>query len=347
MKLFIFGSTGDLIKRKVVPAFSLMDMPDLEIIALGRKDLTHEDYHDFVCESGMCFDHLKEKPKYSKVNFEDEIKCEKCLEHLDKIDINFFYSAMPPKSTEIILKYIGELKHQGLKVKVLIEKPFGYNLENAKLLKKVAEEENLFGDIFISDHYLFKKEVGEIVKRDFKKLKIVSLESVGLEKRIGYYDEIGALKDMIQSHFFNIAFKLVDNPEEEFKDFEIVSLNMGQYGNGNNDGYVKELGKKSDTETFVNLKIKTKTKEFEFITGKKFDKKVGFIQIDDKKIEFGEDNHSYKNLFLDFFAGKKEVFTTIDDSILAWEIIKKVEENKPNLEYYKENSKVEDVLISK
>lgn len=345
MKFFIFGSTGDLAKRKIVPALSHIPIHNLEIIALGRRDFVDQTYNEFVCEGGMCFNHLDKKPEYNKIEFKDEIICEKCIEKLDKDNINFFYSAMPPQNIEIILEYIGKIKKSGYKVKILVEKPFGEDLESAKHLKYVVQKENLIEDIFISDHYVFKDEILELNKPHFKKIKIVSLEKVGLENRAGYYNNVGALKDMVQNHFLNIIFKLIDNPEEDFKDFEIISFKKGQYGDGESIGYVKELGEKSNTETFVKILLKTKTKEIEFITGKKFNEKKSFIEIDDKKIILDNEKNSYERLLLDFLSETKTNFPTIDKTILSWEIIEKIQSKKTDLKYYPENLDSKDISL--
>jgi glucose-6-phosphate 1-dehydrogenase len=337
MKLFIFGSTGDLVKRKIIPAFLELRVDDLEIIALGRKDFTQEEYHRFVCDGGDCFKDFKNKPKYEKANFESGFICENCGQFLDSDSINYFYSAMPPKNIVDILKYLSNIKKQGYKIRALIEKPFGENLKDAISLKELAEKEGIIDDIFVSDHYLFKDEIIPIKKKKFKKLKIVSLEKVGLEKRIGYYDDIGALKDMVQSHLLNISFRFLKNPEKEFEDFEVVSLERGQY-----KSYRKELGKKSNTETFVSVSIKTKERFYEFITGKKFDKKLAFFEVDGEKIEMVSERNSYATLFLNFFSDKKDNFASIDDIILAWKIIEKIEHKKTELISYKDGSDAGD-----
>ena len=87
MKFFIFGSTGDLARRKIVPALSHIPIHNLEIIALGRRDFVDQTYNEFVCEGGMCFNHLDKKPEYNKIEFKDEIVCEKCIEKLDKNNV--------------------------------------------------------------------------------------------------------------------------------------------------------------------------------------------------------------------------------------------------------------------
>lgn len=336
MKLFIFGSTGDLVKRKVIPALAKLKLDDLEIIALGRKDFTDRMYEEFIC-GNECFKIFKNKPRYHQIEFSREIICEKCEEFLEKSENNFFYIAMPPEFIEKILIFLGKIHEKGFKIKVLIEKPFGTGLKDAKNLKKMIIVKNLIDNVFISDHYLFKEEVVGLMKQDFKHIKIVSLEENGLENR-AYYDQVGALKDMIQSHFLNIVFRLIKSPQKEFLDFDVLEYTRGQYGNGREEGYARELGKKSNTETFARVKLKTKNREFEFITGKKFNEKLGFIEIDNRRIYLESLKDPYAHLFLDFFSQNRKNFVEIDNCITAWKIIEKIKSKKQELEYYPEGA---------
>src|SRR3989344_6400669 len=101
MKLFIFGATGDLVKRKVVPALVSMGRNDIEIVALGRKTLTSEEYQSFVCDD--CFAHFDKKPEYEHVNFEGSLTCDECEKHLERGETTYFYSALPPGQIEMVL----------------------------------------------------------------------------------------------------------------------------------------------------------------------------------------------------------------------------------------------------
>jgi glucose-6-phosphate 1-dehydrogenase len=345
MKLFIFGSTGDLVKRKVLPALQTLQKKDLEIWAIGRRDFTHEIYKDFVCSNQYSI-YFRKRLNYLKINFEKQNLCKSCENILDKNKINYFYISMPPKYADKILISLSKLKEKGFKIKILIEKPFGENLKHAKILKKIIQEKNLEKDIFLSDHYLFKKNILNAKKINAKKIKIISIEKLGLENRTTYYDNVGALNDMIQNHFFNILFKLLKNSKKEIKSLKIVDYIKAQYGNGINTGYVKELGKKSQTETFVYLKLKTNKQEFIFITGKAFNKKQSQLKLDNKSLSLNSKN-PYESLFLKFFSEKKEFFPTISNAILSWEIIEKINSKKPKLKYYQKNSSLNQVLNKK
>ena len=72
MKLFVFGSTGDLVKRKIIPALQNLNRNDLEICALGRRDIVHEDFQEHVCEGDRCTQDFRSKIKYRKIDFEKE-----------------------------------------------------------------------------------------------------------------------------------------------------------------------------------------------------------------------------------------------------------------------------------
>jgi len=339
MKLFIFGSTGDLVKRKILPSLESMPIKNLEIYAIGRRDLNTKSYLDLACEK--CSPEFKKKIRYIQIDYNKDNFLEKFLEYLDKKEINYFYVALPPQMYKQILEKLAELKQKRIIIRILLEKPFGSNLKEAKELASLINKKNLNEEIFLSDHYLFKKEIRNLKEREFKKLEIRSLEKIGLEGRVNFYDEIGALKDMIQSHLMNILFKLVKT--SELKNYTIEYYFRAQYGDGKSKGYIKDLGKDSETETFAYLVLRTKDKEIILATGKALDEKIISINIDEQLI-IVKDDKSYENLLNDFFAGKKDDFPDINDAILSWEIIEKALTIKSKLGYYNKGDSLQQVL---
>jgi glucose-6-phosphate 1-dehydrogenase len=332
MNLFIFGSTGDLVKRKVLPALNKMNIPNLRIFAIGRKDFIDKMYLDFACKE-ECI--IKDKIHYFKTNFGKRDICKECEKNLLKGEKNYFYISLPPDLLPIVFKKIKKIIDLGFSVEVLIEKPFGSSLNEAKKLSKTLKHYGINKHLTINDHYLFKEEILKLKKTGFREFEFYLLEKVGLEGRITYYDKSGALIDMIQSHMLNILFKLLH--KEELKNVEIVSYNRKQY-----IGYKSELGKKSDTETFADVILKIKGKKIRLVTGKKFSKKESFINIDRKKIWI-EEGEPYLKIFSHFFEGKMENFTNIENAIKAWEITEKIKQKKGKLGFYPKNMNFEDL----
>jgi glucose-6-phosphate 1-dehydrogenase len=335
MNLFLFGSTGDLVKRKILPALNEMNPKNLELFAIGRRDFIDDIYKNFACFKDCI---IKDKIHYFKADFEKGEICEECEKNLKKNKVNYFYVPLPPELYPIILKKISTIKKKGYQVKFLLEKPFGNSLENAKELFDLIKKLDLEDEFFLADHYLFKEEIKKLEKRDFKKLKICSIENVGLENRVSFYDNVGALKDMVQSHLLNIVLKLMD--EVDFEKLEVVEFKKRQY-----EDYEKELKKKSGTETFVKVKLRNDKSEVEIVTGKKFLKKQNVLFIDDKKIDF-EKGDAYIEMLKKFFNNEKEFFPEPKKVLLAWELIEKIEKRgkeKKEIKKYKDNLDWEEV----
>ncbi|VVB79156.1 Glucose-6-phosphate 1-dehydrogenase [uncultured archaeon] len=326
-KLFIFGSTGDLVKRKVLPA--LHHVRGLEVYAIGRKQMEHEDYHEVYCPE--CENIFLKRLKYIQIDFSSIV--ESIKPYLEKDEVNYFYVSLPPDMIRGILESLSYLKEY--KIKILVEKPFGSNLKEAELLFDFIKENNLEENVFLADHYIFKKNVLSLESSDYSNVKLVSLEKLGLEKR-GYYDSVGALRDMVQSHFLNILFRLV--PNIDLNNFKILDFKLGQY-----EEYVSELGDESKTETYVKLRVAFENLEVEFVTGKGFDKKESFLVLGKNSLDFGDDN-SYVAMFHDFLNGDKKVFPTIENAIKSWKFIENVEQNKPSLDYYKKGSSASNFM---
>jgi glucose-6-phosphate 1-dehydrogenase len=313
-KLFIFGSTGDLVKRKVIPA--LKNFENLEIIALGRKNLTKEEDYKQT--------NIKNPAKYSQITFNKKrIDCMDCTNFLEKNKINYFYVSLPPKNILPTLNLFGILKKQGYSLIALIEKPFGNSLKEAKFLARKIKKLNLEKEVFLSDHYLFKENFLKIPQTDsYKKIKIVSLETLGIEGR-SYYDEVGAIKDMVQGHFLNMLFKII--PGDYLKKLKVQSVKTSQY-----PGYQKEIGKKSKTETYAKIILKNSNLNIEMETGKKAYKKESYIRLDNKFYSLVDKSNPYKRIFQDFFSNKKQNFPSIKDTLKAWKITEKILNKKTN-----------------
>lgn len=242
----IFGGTGDLTYRKLVPAFydlfvlNELKPEEFELIIIGRRDYTNEKYYETYEESILGFSRLKNKEKlhefrdlvsYYKMDFnkpEDYVGFKEFL--LNKSQHVLFYLAVAPESFSTITQSLtqsGIIRDLESK-QLLIEKPFGQNLANAieidEEIKQCFDEE----EIYRIDHYLAKEMMLNILtirfgnkafetlwdNQSIENIQISALEEGGVFERGNYYDDTGALKDMFQSHLLQIiSYVLMRRPK--------------------------------------------------------------------------------------------------------------------------------------
>ncbi|TDW44598.1 glucose-6-phosphate 1-dehydrogenase [Flavobacterium sp. 270] len=241
--IVIFGATGDLAKRKLFPAFQnlFLDgrLPEkFQIIALGRAEKTQEEFSSYVIEN---LNNFSRKPADSDSNTEKFISHITYLRHdidkeesyreldskLNSIDQGFgvrsnrlFYLSIAPSFISTISVY---MKKIGLTAnvkqdRIIIEKPFGYDKTSAIELNEMLSQTFKEEQIYRIDHYLGKETVQNILAFRFGNsmfeplwsrnfidfVQITVAEEVGVEERGGFYEGVGALKDMIQNHLLQI-----------------------------------------------------------------------------------------------------------------------------------------------
>lgn len=241
--MIIFGGTGDLTKRKLIPAlYNLMYenlLPDnFFVVSVGRRDKSYESYVQEAKEGILefsrnpyqedLFERLKGMIYYYKLDFEatedylefDNYLC--TLENRHKTKGNrLFYLAVSPEYFGVIVDKLHEYglaSDNGSYKRVVIEKPFGRDLASAKALSKQIT--HAFGEenIYRIDHYLGKEMLQNIMVIRFANaffepiwnnkyidhIQITSTETLGVEERGGYYEKSGALKDMLQNHLLQL-----------------------------------------------------------------------------------------------------------------------------------------------
>lgn len=317
----IFGGTGDLTFRKLLPALYTMyntgKLPQSSrIVIIGRRDYDSSSYRASANEwvkkfsrlpySEDTFASFSERVHYFQMDLtkpEDYRRLDVFFSG-DVIDSHLFYLAVAPKFFSVIADGLKTVEGacQG---KVIIEKPFGENLEAAKKLNEELEKHFGPEQIYRIDHYLGKEMVRNIQairftnpiftdiwnSRYIESVQISALEDVGVETRGGYYDASGALKDMVQNHLFQIlSIVAMEQPEvfnsthmhtEQVKVLNSLrpadqtdieeTLVLGQY-----EGYREEplVASGSNTETFAGLRLhidneRWKGTPFYIRTGKK------------------------------------------------------------------------------
>ncbi|MCC7574539.1 glucose-6-phosphate dehydrogenase [Candidatus Woesearchaeota archaeon] len=320
--IIIFGGTGDLAKRKLIPAINSIAKNNadfkINVLGIGRRTYTEEEYKNFLLQE-------KEIAKNMTINyFIADIEKEGSLNNLKNklasiedttIDGRLYYLSTSYKLFETIAKSIHSccINGKGF-TRIIAEKPFGYDLKSSKKLNASLKKYFTEEQIYRADHYLAKETIENILRLRFSnplfesvwnsksinRIKIVVDEELGVGNRLGYYDDSGAIKDMVQNHLLQtLSLILMEPPksldENDFKKSKIEAIQKlffkeeiitGQYAGYQEE--VKNINPESKTETFVELKLHSKTKRWkgtEMIlrTGKMLKEKKAYIEIEFKK----------------------------------------------------------------
>ncbi len=317
---FIFGGSGDLNYRKLTPAlFNLfMDnaLPDkFKIIGISRKEYKGDEYETHLKEGIDNFSRRKDSDgqwqKFTKdvsytamdVNDENDYKAIATIAKDTETDFGvhpniIFYLAVAPQLVPAIIKNLGHLDicRDTKCTRIVIEKPFGHDLESAKEMNHMLAEFFSEEQIFRIDHYLGKETVQNILALRFANalfepiwnrnyidhVQITASETVGVEGRGGYYENSGALRDMIQNHILQLLCMIGMEAPVSFDANEIRNKKVdvlkaikriskdevqeyaarGQYGAGWMQGekvpgyrQEKDVSPESNTETFAAAKF--------------------------------------------------------------------------------------------
>lgn len=255
--MVIFGATGDLTKRKLIPALCNLAKDNLlsrqfAIIGFALNDLDTESFRKMLTEDIRQFatcpvesdiwEWFLKRIYYVKGDFKDPAAYQQLKQALDLAEKehsthgnHFYYLAVAPKFFGEIIRQLGDAglsREEGGKWRrVIIEKPFGQDLDSARQLnvevKKVLDEDQ----IYRIDHYLGKETVQNIImfrfgngifepiwnRRYIDHVQITSAETVGVEQRGGYYDTAGALRDMVPNHLFQLISLTAMEPPISFE----------------------------------------------------------------------------------------------------------------------------------
>lgn len=286
--LVIFGASGDLTARKLIPAILNLaqggHLPEnFVVLGASRSEWSDEQFRkSVITESKHLGDDLKKKHKklitdfcnrlfYHELGSDQDADYGPLKKRIDdlnktfKTDSNYiFYLSVPPSAHELISRNLHEQnlddEADGWK-RLIVEKPFGYSLETAKNLNNILQKYFKESQIFRIDHYLGKETVQNLLVTRFANsifeplwnrnyihhVEITNAESGGVEKRGGYYDKSGALRDMFQSHLLQIVALIIMEPPlsadaEEIRNEKLKAL--------------KSLRIMTDAETLHNSSIR-------------------------------------------------------------------------------------------
>ena len=256
--LVIFGASGDLTARKLIPAFYSLyltnSLPEpFAVVGCSRTQLSHDEFREklkqAIAKEGKIdlagWDGFAAKLFYQPVIYDSRQSCEELAAYLRDLDgeqntgaNRIFYLAVPPTLYPVIAGKIGEvgLSKEGKGgngwARIVVEKPFGRDLQTALDLDKVLHKSFRENQIFRIDHYLAKETVQNILMFRFANtifepiwnrnyidyVGILAAEKLGIENRAGYYEQAGVLRDMFQNHMVQLLALTAMEPPSLFED---------------------------------------------------------------------------------------------------------------------------------
>lgn len=298
--IVVFGATGDLAQKKLFPAvYNLMKTSDISLIGVGRKQKSPEEFREAFQSSIARFSDVNnDSVNYHVMDYDSDESYKQLNELMEKTNKQntIFYFAIPPEQLgKIASKIKANVKNSGWK-RLVIEKPFGTDMKSADEINKTLTRSFTEDEIFRIDHYLGKSLVDNILTLRFGNdvfeplwnrqfidhVQITVSEKTGVENRGAYYDSVGAMKDMVQSHLLQmlsligmempVSLEADDIKDEKVKVLRLLDcdkLVLGQYDKGEIDGlpvqsYRDEnnIASNSNVETFAALKLGIKNRRW-------------------------------------------------------------------------------------
>jgi glucose-6-phosphate 1-dehydrogenase len=248
----IFGASGDLTKRKLLPAFWHLWLQGLlpkgfALVGYARTEMTPQEFHEYAFDNikqfskhtpdGEAWDEFARRLSYFRGAFGEPGAMREFAPFLEKIDAEFgtegrrfFDAAVPPSVYADIVHRIGEAGLQ-TNAKIVFEKPFGRDLQSARELNAVMHSVFDESQVFRIDHYLGKETVQNILafrfangmfepiwnRRYIDHVQITVAEKIGIEGRGAFYEQVGNIRDMISTHLFQVMTFVAMEPPVSFE----------------------------------------------------------------------------------------------------------------------------------
>jgi len=312
--LVVFGASGDLTRRKLFPALYSLAMRDLlpeafAVLGVARTEWPEDEFRQrmeaAVREFGRdefrqdVWDELAAATFYVATDFADESGEDQVAERLTEIDRErgtegnrVYYLAVPPGAMETLVQELGERRSSRGWNRLIVEKPFGRDLESARHLNQLIHRHFAEQEVFRIDHYLGKETVQNMLVLRFANgifeplwhrqlidhVQITVAESLGIEQRASFYEQAGAIRDIFQNHLLQLVALTAMEPPIDFDADSVRNEKVkvlrairtpqpgevvrGQYTRGFVEGeevpgYPEEDGvdPRSTTETYVAAKL--------------------------------------------------------------------------------------------
>ena len=335
--LIIFGASGDLAKLKLFPAiYSLAEQKRLPeeyyIIGYGRTEKQRKEFQkDFQQSVSANYEgkvnkkilkQLAEKIHYVQGKYDKPADYQNLQHQIKSISgktniTKLAYFSVPPVAFMPIVENLGKIKTKDLRL--IIEKPFGEDTASARELFHFVARYFSEDEVFLLDHYLGKTAVQSLLHMrhsnrilnlmlkgtEIAKIEISALEEFGVKERAGYFNKVGTIKDMVQSHLLQIlamitmSIPITEDADSLHREKQSIlsalkfspsknNLIIGQYNSYTKE---KDVPDSSKTDTFIALKLfidrETWHKTPIFIrSGKKLKKKHTYVVVELKKFDF-------------------------------------------------------------
>jgi len=310
----IFGASGDLTQRKLIPALYALAyrrlLPEkFAVVGVARTEESDDEFRQRMEEAVKdhardpfrddVWERLVDGISYIATDFADQEGEDRLAERLSELDEErgtggnrLYYFAVPPDAIATLVEELGKRRSANGWTRLVIEKPFGHDLESARKLTAQLQEYFTEDEIFRIDHYLGKETVQNMLALRFANgifepiwnrqfidhVQITVAETIGIEGRAGYYESSGAIRDIFQNHLLQLVALTAMEPPIDFTSDQVrnekvkvlralhtpgpKSVVRGQYGPGYIEGeevvgYRDEPGVAPDslTETFVAAKL--------------------------------------------------------------------------------------------
>lgn len=380
-KILTLGVTGDLAKTKVLPAvaeFADLNKENVQIDFIGYSR-SQPDGQEIVKI-------LDENSTDGKNNlrsisfFQGEYNNTQFFDSLYSTAVEdqrlIIYMAVPPSVFVEFLRT--SCPHHDKNIEIVMEKPFGRDMEEAVQILNLLKECSLNEKVHFVDHYLFKPQfwlspaqqlnLKFLKEKAISKVTIQALESVGVGSRGRYYEQAGAIKDMLPHIFslFNQSTKILDKSFnlEKYENFQITDLHIARYNEYSEDTGIKD----SKIDTYFYIQAKLESMQLIWESGKMLGQKLTLIQVEfedgsklnweiapegkieilsaDQNLTLALDKRPSKdhtNMFKALLNYDYSLFVTHSEMLTGWWIYDKIEEKRSSentqLEFYETGQK--------